>query len=357
MLKGFPKGNPSGPVDMHAYVNFSNWQTIPGSKRPDMSKSNVHSKIRDHVLDSFVLGESGFSDPLPPFAVDGILRYPGSFNAMTNQALARFNGKLRKGSANLGVTIAQYKQSRDMIVKRTTDAANVVDKAYNRLKGDSKRVRQLRREREPLANEVLETEFGWRPFLSDMHAAMTSVCEDGIPPSVIKARGFDAHNSTLYNPNSYTRTVRVGKAHCTYAAVVRVSNPNLWLLNRLGLINPAVVLWDAIPWSFVVNMFVNVNQVVSQYTSEVGLLVTERSFTRTASTDVDTLIFRHPGPPSGKLVGSSRIRNEWKQRDVGTIPQVSWQVKLPALNWELALIASSLLVQKADRLNKLIRGL
>jgi len=138
----------------------------------------------------------------------------------------------------------------------------------------------------------------------------------------------------------------------TYCADAYVDNPNLWLANRLGLINPATVIWDLIPWSFVVNMFVNVNQMVSSVTDEVGLNISNRSVTQTARVVVECLNY-DPDPDYGTSFARYYIKN--KNRVVGSAPKIGFQFKLPQVNWELAVIATSLVVQKFKRVNDLIR--
>jgi len=287
-----------------------------------------------------------------------------SFASLDNQAYARFNGKLRKGSASLGVTLASWKQSRDMIRQRLNHVGSTLDSAYARLKGDKGAVKRLRKERQPLANQVLETEFGWIPLFQDVHAALFTVVQQSNVAEWItsRARGtVDSESVTLSSGGNYRNTMRwTGKRWVTYNARVSIANPNLWLLNRLGLINPATVAWDIIPWSFVVNMFVNVNQMISSVTDEVGLSITDRNVTRGQRILLTNDVLPLKPQSSGSqfmYCGTGHSENELttRSRQLNAAPSLSWQLKVPDLNWELAVIASSLLLQKADRLNKLIR--
>lgn len=281
-----------------------------------------------------------------------------SFDHVDNMALARFNGKLRKGSASLGVTLASWTQSREMIVKRLSDVRNPLEKAYRRLRGDTRALRHLRHKRDPLANEVLETEFGWRPLFGDIHAALVTVCEDAIPPQWVTGRGEVSVDERFpwRRNGDFVRYKQdwIGTYRTSYGAKVSISNPNLWLLNRLGLINPATVAWDLVPWSFVVNMFVNTNAMLNQFTDEVGLSVSERSITRTRKVifaeEYQNFVYGDPATYSVEYLRTS------KARTLTTALNPVWQVKVPKLNWELALIASSLVVQRVSRLNKLIKG-
>jgi hypothetical protein len=54
------------------------------------------------------------------------------------------------------------------------------------------------------------------------------------------------------------------------SATVQVTNPNMFLANQLGFLNPALVAWELVPFSFVVDWFVNVGAVISSMTDFMG---------------------------------------------------------------------------------------
>jgi len=276
-------------------------------------------------------------------------------------ALAKFQGKLRKGDASLGVSLASWAQSRDMIISRFGKLNPLLSKTEYELRERRKRretlKRKIRNTAELRASDVLEVEFGWLPLIADVHAALNTVCQDGIPPSWVVGR--HRYVVPILQQSSTDRFSGAAAGLVTVAAAVNISNPNLWLLNRLGLINPATVIWDLIPWSFVVNMFVNVNAMISSVTNEVGLDISERSVTRTQSIVYtqerwDSTLGPNLGP---KNAGWCECTRKMKSRTVGSFPSTKWSVKVPNLNWELALIASSLAVQKLRAIDRFIQPL
>jgi hypothetical protein len=54
-----------------------------------------------------------------------------------------------------------------------------------------------------------------------------------------------------------------------------VSNPNLYLASQLGFVNPAAIAWELVPFSFVVDWFVNVGEFLNNFTDLWGLTVTD----------------------------------------------------------------------------------
>jgi hypothetical protein len=296
-----------------------------------------------------------------PQTAGGISLPPGfSSTSVDNAAIAKFNGKIRKGSASMGVTLASWKQSRDMIIHRVQAGGKTLDREFSRLSRDEKRLRRLKKEQDPLANQVLETEFGWLPLFQDIKAALTTVCQDGVPPEWVGSRHTGPILASQVVDGGYpgamvSRKVWTGELTTRLVANVRITNPNVWLMNRMGLINPATVIWDLIPWSFLVNMFVNVNAMISSVTNYVGLELTNLSTTRSTFVKCSHTVSTNGGGYPGPASSVTTLRT--KQRDVGVHPQIQWEVRVPKLDWELAVIASSLLLQKAQRLNKLIKGL
>ena len=140
-----------------------------------------------------------------------------------------------------------------------------------------------------------------------------------------------------------------GTIRVTLSARVRITNPNRWLLERAGLLNPLAVAWDLVPWSFVVNMFVNTGQLVQQVTDFAGLEFSD--IWRT-----DTVSYRCVRDASQYRVP---VRGFWKgidkRRTMSTFPKPpGLTVRLPDADWATAAMAASLFIQQFTKVSKLI---
>lgn len=283
---------------------------------------------------------------------------PNGFTQSDNMAYARWRGKLHKGGASLGVTLASWRQSRQMIVDRTKKLNQALDVTLTNLQekpSKAARLRKKARRKELLADDVLEYKFGWAPLFEDFHSALNTVCSDAVPPEWVRGRGKDQQQkfyvertSTAQNVNRCFFTLTT-----TYGAKVLIKNENLWLLNRMGLINPATVAWDLVPWSFVVNMFVNVSSMINSVTDTVGLEVTDHNITRTWK----MLHEQQYTGTGGYDLGCSAFSNQFvthKVRTAGVPLRPVLAVKVPELNWELAVTAGALALQKFKRIGNLI---
>lgn len=276
---------------------------------------------------------------------------------LSTRVRARFDGKLRKGSASLGVTIASWKQSRDMVVKRMRDAQRALDRTYMRLSRDRRLVNRIRKDRrEPLADQILETEFGWLPLIEDVRTSLTTMWESPTFEDWVKA---SANAQIGPKETGFIQLGTTGKYEAlmrgSFACKVRVDNPNLWLANRAGLVNLPGIAWDLVPWSFVVNMFGNFNQIISSMTAYAGLTLSDLSYTETTRMLVYYEILNNSGGSRVPAKTLETIYMKEKTRTLNQMPPLTLVLKVPELNWNLALIASSLVVQKIKRINQLIR--
>lgn len=117
-----------------------------------------------------------------------------------------------------------------------------------------------------LANNWLELQYGWKPLLSDLDGALQLLAQYNYgAKSWQVARGSAKMENTdkrtlAYNPHGipipvgvYADTWRWGhKVGVRY----RVANSNLSFLAQTGFTNPINLVWELIPWSFVVDWFI-----------------------------------------------------------------------------------------------------
>lgn len=134
--------------------------------------------------------------------------------------------------------------------------------------------------RKAFSENFLEYHLGWEPLVKDIYSSM-KFAQQPIPPAKVTARVGTAHSYTKLLVNDHDQYLNFAiNRHSTEVkfslliqAEVAVNNPNLWLLNRMGVVNPALIAWQLVPYSFVVDWFINLEQVVSSYTDFYGLSV------------------------------------------------------------------------------------
>lgn len=129
------------------------------------------------------------------------------------------------------------------------------------------------------ANGWLMYSYGVKPLAQDIYNAM-DLLQRPFPWTRIKGSGTRKSSRTVRSasgPSGRISNVRTWTAitSVSQSVEVAVDNPNLWLMNRLGLVNPAQWILEGIPLSFVVDWFSNLSDVISSMTDFVGL-VTQR---------------------------------------------------------------------------------
>jgi hypothetical protein len=207
-----------------------------------------------------------------------------------NAAYSKFRDAVRS-QASWAVTLAERESTWSMIAERLKqfrDAFNAVRRgqfkqAAGLLGINPKAIRKmdLRKGAKNLGSNWLEYWFGWAPLVGDLFASVKILC-DPIPAGRIRVSATRAYATrTFNNSGGWTRQFdRSGKVKCKIQAEVSVSNPNLYLLNQLGLTNPAVVALELVPYSWLLGWFVNLEAILSSWTDFIGLRLEnlQRSF-------------------------------------------------------------------------------
>lgn len=387
--------------------SWTNYYTLKANGKPDTSAENQHTRRSLTLKSKTQLAGAGGA--YHPWVDCGNYRgyYQGSFANAENKAYSRFRKTIYDGKAELGVSLGGLKQTLSMVRGRTIGLAEALDRANRRILSD----RELRKKIEKrgllardvlstwshdgrsittsvnrkiigaranalnpgwtlpnhagrftggAANGLLEFKFGWQPLFEDVDALFNTVIPKAIPDSRITASGSTFHEFSMKDPGPYSAldVSMIEKLRVKYIAHVAVSNPNLWLANRAGLINLQTVAWDLVPWSWVVGMFGNVTQMLNSMTDFYGLTMTQQLLVRHRKGTI--VLHQHSGPystypPFGAHGGTTIGRWVFDDKDslVNTPLRPNFQVRVPELNLDLALTAAALAAQRMKKISKL----
>lgn len=253
--------------------------------------------------------------------------------------------------ASLALTIHDRKKSCDMISQRALQIVSLIRKAKaGQLPKPSKRA--LKRAPTTAAGAWLEYTFGWVPLIHDIGSAV-EVMQSSPPVDRVRGRAnvsfpvsYDQTSGGAYAGSSMSGTASGG---VSLSCRVIVTNPDLYLANQLGFVNPALVVWDAIPFSFVVDWFLPVNKFLAQFSNELGLELADCSTTR---------IGRFTGDVSWWGGGSTRESGEGfsflLSRSIGPFaaPGLLDRIHIPTKSLWLAATSVSLVIQQLQGLMK-----
>lgn len=188
---------------------------------------------------------------------------------------------------DLGVTALEAKKTADMILQ----AAQTLAKSFKLVK--RRRFREAAQalgistpkgakpSRSP-TNNWMEYRYGWRTMVMDIDGAMRQLADFMIskpPILVVKSQVKDAWGSTATISRAgsiaaaatpvYCDILQSYSYECGASITYRfsVSNSFLSTATQMGLTNPLTWAWEIIPYSFVVDWFCNVGDVLQNMTA------------------------------------------------------------------------------------------
>lgn len=131
---------------------------------------------------------------------------------------------------------------------------------------------------------LLAVRYGWAPLMGTISGAAEVLSGDTTedPPVRIKRSGKRQGSRYVWSDDNGGMCGEDGifSQSVTIAGTAVVSNPDLLLANKLGLVNPQYWAWDATPWSFIVDWWLPVGKFLNSFTATVGLSFLDASVTR-----------------------------------------------------------------------------
>lgn len=203
-----------------------------------------------------------------------------------NKAYGKFLDAMHD-TTSWGINIAQWKQSADMITKRCDQLFNFGLSVIRRdpqgiassLGISVKKAKAIAAPKysgaTTLSSLWLEFWFGWKPLISDIYGAM-EVLDAPLNGNSLKVQAKVTKLLRLGQGwNSYvSERIRADVvARCVIGGDIHINQSDLHLMQQFGVVNPYSVAWDAVPWSFVVGWFVNVEQCIGSYSDFAGVIV------------------------------------------------------------------------------------
>lgn len=335
--RGFRKeGSTSNHVAPTAYVGlggeFKQTPTLPnGVRQPIVTVPNL--------------------TPVHNLVVSGINLVPYA----RNKAYDGFLNQVRSGPASVAVTLAEWRSSVAMIGSRTTQ----LYRGYRALRRGKFRQflrifgmepkrshRKLRRNRVKDASDLwLEYSFGWSPLLGDIYNAANAMSQP-VPAGRCSGRGIE-RNDFYQDPSVSSFTQQLyGRVRVRLVADVYVTNPNLYLLQHVGLANPFLVAWEIIPWSFMVDWVFDVSTFLGSFTDFLGCTLQNTNYVAFGTWN---------GTATWRWVDGRRFTNSGRawavRRNTGLyrpMPNVSWRANIGS-SLKRAANAASLLGQMMAR--------
>lgn len=263
---------------------------------------------------------------------------------------SKFTEAARQGSSEWGMNIVQARKTLGSMIQLALTSATAVTafcQTYKRGLGwlranpsatlkTVKRRRQRRgrdlvraktsSERRRLSNEMwlldhvtatlLAYRYGIGPLMTDLATTAETLSKEFRDEVTLRKGASKPWNGlNVAWDDKWTGTESV-----VLKATVSVSNPNLLLANRLGIINPQMWAWDAIPWSFIVDWWFPIGSFLQNFTALVGLSLQGASVTRTRAWNGTWIPVDPYNGGTYTPAGTMRFNGKRKIRETGSLP-------------------------------------
>lgn len=226
----------------------------------------------------------------PAAYVDTAYEYRASGSKQSVDQVATANvAKLGRGSIDVGQFLGESKSTVGMIANR---ALQIAEAAKHLRNGNLRGIQDVLKHdltlkqravvdghlkgglqgKDLLANTWLEYQYGWRPLVQDVYGAMDAYRDKikvGMPVKAsasngVKLKGFNElknDNSGQWTSGTSIRSSIKGD----------VANSGARTLQQLGLLNPASLAWNLLPYSFVADWFIPIGNILDSFTAGAGL--------------------------------------------------------------------------------------
>jgi hypothetical protein len=225
-------------------------------------------------------------------------------NDCINKAITEAGNAIGDNKVQLGAALAESVKTYNMIAERSIQLWELyravkhgtawaeISRRYgfnrDRARYFRDKKQNFRRSRD-LAGLWLELQYGWRPLLSDIHDGYEFLARPEKKTQLSFLRGEGSGTLTYDLDVATGGTTGNGKvsvrARASILAALR--SEVLHSANQGGLINPLQVAWELVPFSFVVDWFMPVGNVLQNFTDYAGLTFLTGSVTQIVEGEMD----------------------------------------------------------------------
>lgn len=279
----------SGDLQGNVFCGISDNATGTWNSNPPLGGGTSYGNI---FLDGFATDDDlsvlGFSNvwnldigsPVDPQNLE--IEYASQIDELSYIALKRHYAKIQNQKIDLATETSQAMQTVNMII----DLSARLGKAFLALKKLNVILAfetLFPTSRKELANDYLVYQYGIKPLLGDVVGAAEHLAEYVLKARPVKSNGhaqksynfdetFDFNDGHIVNRRLIRKKVDI---RVKYSSIFEISDDLARQAAQLGFTNPANVIWELVPFSFVADWFLPIGDFLSALTSVNGLAIKE----------------------------------------------------------------------------------
>jgi hypothetical protein len=192
-----------------------------------------------------------------------------------DESITKALNNLTANYVGAGADLGQAKQTVNELSHTATQIAQLL-LAFKRLDfGYLTRGLSLRKAQKTIADIWLSYSYGFKPLASDLHELQELLKSELKKDKLVIGTGKGVEE---YHQTDVGYPTRGGSLLSSYRrhkcrTVLKASIDNVYLANlsSLGVVNPAAIAWELVPWSFAIDWFVPIGSVLQACTAGVGL--------------------------------------------------------------------------------------
>lgn len=277
---GFPRVKPENPYSVYIKRYGEGGPIVYGPK-----DAFVWPYIYEHV------SASSFTAVNPSASLLGFAPTVDQFSESEMASLLR--RRVLDTKVNLAVLIGESRQTVSMVL----ETASTLARAYSQVRrgnlvraADILKVRPIKNTGKGPASNWLAYHYGWVPLLSDVRGSAEHLARRVMATPFTQRVNVTRQKVDYFSSGGYSVNGSVGfptDASASISGTITTSsratvvfqteNDKLREMSQLGFMNPALVAWELVPFSFVVDWFLPIGNFLEQFNAFTGLTI-QKSF-------------------------------------------------------------------------------